>query len=200
MSHSDFNPRVVALDEETGDEIVSVLSSDTTRRVYSVIEDQPSTPKTIADSLDMSIQNVHYHLDKIHDAGLVESAGIEYSEKGREMQVYEASHEDLIICDDKESKEHLDRLLKRLIDGSMVAAILALLTHFVLARLLGIGPGTERYTPEAVPSGSPHSETTVPFWELPAVWVLLIALLATIIYVVWMYQREKPGPIRSSSQ
>lgn len=196
MSNRDFDPRIVTLQEDSGDEIVSVLSSETTRNVYMSIEERPSTPKAIADELDMSIQNVHYHLEKIQDAGLIETSGFEYSEKGREMQIYEPTEDELIICNDEAAKERLDRLLERLIDRSMVAVILAALTHFVLTRLMGIGP-SRSLDPVALNPGSgstagSEAGHSIPWWEFPALWVLVIALLVAVSYSVWQYRREQP--------
>lgn len=195
MSNSDFNPRVVALDQERGDEIVSVLSSDTTRRIYTLVEDRARTPKAIADELDLSIQNVHYHLQKIQDVGLVETNGFEYSEKGREMKIYEPVHDELIICSDQEARDRLDRLLRRLIDGTMVAAVLAASSHLVLTRILGIGPDRSNSVAAPAPhSGAAASETTtsVPWWEFPSIWILSAVLFATLVYATWQYYQERP--------
>lgn len=195
MANSDFNPRVVALDAEPGDEIVSVLSSDTTRRIYRLVEERARTPKAIADELDLSIQNVHYHLQKIQDVGLVKPNGIEYSEKGREMKIYEPVHDELIICSDQEARDRLDRLLRRLIDGTMVAAVLAALSHLVLTRIMGIGPDRSNNVAAPAPeSGAAASETTtsVPWWEFPSIWVLLGILVATLVYTTWKYYQERP--------
>lgn len=195
MSNRDLEPRVVALDEEPGDEIVSVLSSDTTRRVYTLVEQRARTPIAIADELELSIQNVHYHLEKIQDVGLVEPTGIEYSEKGREMKVYEPAHDELVICSDTETKDRLDRLLKRLVDGTMAAVVLAALSHLVLTRIMGIGPDRSDSVASSVPdsgAAAPETTTSVPWWEFPSIWILVGILFVTVVYSTWRYHQERP--------
>lgn len=90
-------PRVVGLDGDAADEAFDALSSSTTRRVLSLLYEDPSTPAEIRDRIGTSLQNVHYHVEKLEDAGLIEPAGVGYSEKGTEMTVYAPSNEAVVL-------------------------------------------------------------------------------------------------------
>jgi DNA-binding transcriptional ArsR family regulator len=90
-------PRVVGLDGDDADEAFDALSSSTTRRVLSLLYENPSTPAEIRDRIGTSLQNVHYHVEKLEDAGLIEPAGVGYSEKGTEMTVYAPSNEAVVL-------------------------------------------------------------------------------------------------------
>ncbi len=81
-------PRILGLDSEAADKAFEVLTASTTRAVLSIIYEQPSTPTEIHDEVGTSLQTVHYHLEKLEDAGLIEPAGDEYSENGTEMTLY----------------------------------------------------------------------------------------------------------------
>lgn len=81
-------PPILSLDSEAADQAFKVLTASTTRTALSLIYEQPATPTDIRDEVGMSLQTVHYHLGKLEDAGLIEPAGIEYSEKGTEMTLY----------------------------------------------------------------------------------------------------------------
>jgi DNA-binding transcriptional ArsR family regulator len=48
-------PRVVDLDSDDADQVFGALSSDTARRIYTCLHEEPRTPSDIADEIDSSI-------------------------------------------------------------------------------------------------------------------------------------------------
>jgi DNA-binding transcriptional ArsR family regulator len=75
--------------EVSGDsDVLDVLATETSRRVLLALADSSEAASDIANALDVSLQNVCYHLERIQDAGLIEVVGTRYSSKGREMQIY----------------------------------------------------------------------------------------------------------------
>lgn len=102
-------PRVLGLDNEAADEAFETLTASTTRKVLSIIYEQPSTPTEIRDEIDTSLQNVHYHLGKLEDADLIKPSGVGYSEKGTEMTVYAPANEAVVLFAGRKS----DRLRLR---------------------------------------------------------------------------------------
>ncbi len=95
-------------DAETG-QVLNAVSSETAVSVLSMLSESSKVSKEIAESLDMSVQNVRYHLNKLEDAGLIETDGIRYSERGREMSVYRvAESPTVIVLGDEERLEDVD--------------------------------------------------------------------------------------------
>lgn len=92
--------RLVRL-EEGGDEVLSVLNSETARAVLAALHDEPMAPSDLADLLDTSIQTVSYHLRNLTEADLVRVIDNWYSAKGREMDVYAPTTEALVIVMDE---------------------------------------------------------------------------------------------------
>ncbi|MFP4189280.1 MAG: ArsR/SmtB family transcription factor [Halobacteriales archaeon] len=88
---TESNPEVLTIDDEKTDEVLSSVSSETAREILTSVHDSPKIPIDLADELGTTTQNVRYHLDNLEEAGLVEVCDICYSEKGREMSVYEPS-------------------------------------------------------------------------------------------------------------
>lgn len=84
-------PDVLTIDDERTDEILSSVSSETAREILVSVHGSPKIPTDLADELGTTTQNVRYHLDNLEEAGLVEVCDICYSEKGREMSVYQPS-------------------------------------------------------------------------------------------------------------
>ncbi len=125
-------PWVVGLNDENADETFQALSSSTTRRVLAFLYEQPSTPAEIRDEIGTSLQNVHYHLGKLEDAGLIEGAGTGYSEKGTEMTVYAPTSEAVVLFAGRESQRSALRSLLSRVFGVVLAlglASLALRTY-----------------------------------------------------------------------
>jgi len=145
-------PRVVGLDGEDADEAFDVLSSSTTRRVLSLLYDDPATPAEIRDRIGTSLQNVHYHVEKLEDAGLIEPAGVGYSEKGTEMTVYAPSNEAIVLfAGRQDDRSRLRTALERLFPtvAALVGATLAF--GFYLGRF---GGGSD-VAPRSADAGAP---------------------------------------------
>jgi DNA-binding transcriptional ArsR family regulator len=92
----DREPRFVPL-EDAGD-MVEALASRTARRIVDSVWDDPKTPSDIADSVETSIQNALYHLERLVDAGVLEVVDTCYSPRGREMSVYAPASGPVVIC------------------------------------------------------------------------------------------------------
>jgi predicted transcriptional regulator len=85
----DRRHRTVALGDD--DALLDVLSSRTAREIVAVVRESPATTSAIAEELDVSIQAVTYHLDRLESAGVLAPVGTKYSPKGREMRLYTLS-------------------------------------------------------------------------------------------------------------
>ena len=97
MSPSPETPRVLEVSDEEADDAFDALSSETARRVLSAIYEEPRAPAAVREEVGTSLQNVHYHLDNLETAGLIEPAGTGYSETGTEVTVYAPSSEAVVL-------------------------------------------------------------------------------------------------------
>lgn len=130
---------VIGVDEDV-DSLLDALSSDTARAVLNAIYEEPGTPSEIADRLDMSIQKISYHLEKLEDEDLIAVAGTRYSEKGQEMTVYEPPEDPLVLfVGTRERKDSLKALVKRLLPTIGILALASLAVQRFLGRDGGSG-------------------------------------------------------------
>jgi hypothetical protein len=68
----------------------------------------------VRDGVGTSLQNVHYHLDKLEEADLIEPAGVGYSEKGTEMTVFAPTSEAVVLfAGRREDRSRFRSLLSR---------------------------------------------------------------------------------------
>ena len=132
----DASPRVIGLDGDDADSLLSALSSGTARNVLSELHDDPDTPSALANRVDTSLQNVQYHLSNLEDAGLVAVVDTVYSEKGREMKVYAPADRPLVMVAGGDTDVgELRSALTRLLGG---VALLGVLSALVQAWLRGL--------------------------------------------------------------
>ena len=124
--------QVLGVDEDDSADVFEALSSDTARRVLTAIYDESAPPSELADRLDISLQNVSYHLDNLEEAGVVRVADTRYSEKGREMNVYAPADDPVVVfVGTEERKTGFRDLLKRLVGATgLLVVISALLFAF----------------------------------------------------------------------
>ncbi|WP_258555398.1 ArsR/SmtB family transcription factor, partial [Halopelagius longus] len=128
----DAGPRVIGLDDDDADEILSVLSSATARRILATLHEDPANAAALADEVDTSLQNVQYHLGRLADAGAVEVVDTVYSEKGREMKVYAPSDKPLVVvAADSEETTGLVASLRRLLAAVGLVGLASLVVQWV---------------------------------------------------------------------
>jgi len=129
----DASPRVVGLDDDDAEDLLGALSSTTARRILAALHDEPANPAALADSVDTSLQNVQYHLDRLDSAGAVEVVDTVYSEKGREMDVYAPADRPLVVvAADDEGTSGVSDVLARLLGGVAIVGIASLIAQFLV--------------------------------------------------------------------
>jgi DNA-binding transcriptional ArsR family regulator len=100
---TDEQPRTVDMLAEDGTRMLDALGSETARTILAVLREEPATTSDIADQIGTTLQNVHYHMDQLKDAGLVRVVSTHYSSRGTEMDVYAIDGAPLILlCGDKD--------------------------------------------------------------------------------------------------
>jgi len=105
--------------------------------MFDLLYEEPQTASDIAKSLDMSVQNAKYHLDKLEEAGLIEIIDIWYSDRGREMNVYAPTQSSSIIlfAGNSNEKRSLRKILKQSLGITGILGIASFLFGWVLSNL-----------------------------------------------------------------
>ena len=142
------DPRVIDVNSDDADDVLSALTSDTARQVLSELHDDPAPPAELAERVDTSLQNAQYHLEKLEDAGAIEVIDQIYSEKGREMNVYAPADQPLVILAGNEDQSSgLKAALSRFLGSLGIIAMASVAIQEVfgggVANLFGGSGGTE---------------------------------------------------------
>jgi len=176
-SSQDGELQIVGVDEDI-DAVLDALSSETARDILNAVYDDPGTPSELADRLDMSIQKVSYHLEKLESQELIAVAGTQYSEKGQEMTVYEPPEDPLVVfVGTPDRKRTLRSLVERLVPAIGLLTAASVMVQAVFGTIPGLfgspetadgtdggadpagGAGaTETPTPESTPEPTPTDD------------------------------------------
>ena len=118
-------PRVLDIEGADAERTFDALGSETARSILAATYDEPRTPPEIRDTVGTSLQNVHYHIERLEDADLIESVGTGYSEKGNEMSVYAPCSEALVLfAGDERGRGRLESFLSRVLSAYLLLATL----------------------------------------------------------------------------
>ena len=135
----DREPRVVGVDDEDAEDLIAALGSETAREILTKLHDEPATKSELAAAVDTSLQNVQYHLARLDGADLVDVVDTAYSEKGREMDVYAAADEPLVLfAGGSEESYGIKNALLRLLGGYGIIGLAAVAAQ----RVLSVAPPT----------------------------------------------------------
>jgi DNA-binding transcriptional ArsR family regulator len=166
------DPRVIGVDSDDADDVLSALSSETARELLSALHRDPAPPAEVADRVGTSLQNAQYHIEKLENAGAIEVIDTVYSEKGREMNVYAPADRPLVIfAGDEDQTTGIRAALSRLLGSLGILAVASLAVQAVFGNgLLNMGsaPGggdaggqeSGAPAPGAAPGGPAGNEST----------------------------------------
>ncbi|MBU0460356.1 MAG: helix-turn-helix domain-containing protein [Nanoarchaeota archaeon] len=105
---------LVDLNEKKTKKLAETITSDTSRKILNYLaEKEHETEANVAKELDIPISTVHYHLQKLTEAKLIDVDEYHYSPKGREVNHYKLANKYIIIAPKKISglKEKLKGIL-----------------------------------------------------------------------------------------
>jgi DNA-binding transcriptional ArsR family regulator len=183
-SEQDGEPRTLWLDSEDTGELLSSLSSETSRAILTELHDEPKTASEVASSVDTSLQNARHHLSNLEQAGAIIVADTRYSEKGREMSVYAPCEEPLVVFVGRKERKHsfLDSL-RGLVSTVTVLGLVSLLVQWFVTPTIDTNTGGVRQLPrvgDAVGSGG-----TASFGVPPGLIFFAGGLLILLFVLVW---------------
>ncbi|SEO80849.1 transcriptional regulator, ArsR family [Halogranum amylolyticum] len=185
----DGDLRVLWLDDEESDQLISSLSSETARSILTALHEAPATASELSETVDTSLQNIRHHLTNLQDAGLIQVTDTRYSVKGREMNVYAPTDDSLVVCVGREDDRStfLDSL-RRLLGTVAVLGVASLLVQFAFGTsVVDVGgPGTAPRVGDSVGGATGPLLGLLP----PGAAFLLGGLLVLAVVAVWDHRRR----------
>lgn len=133
VSSPDYDEAVVLdLSSEEADAVFSALSSRTARGILAALYEEPQTASDLAEQLDLSLQNVNYHIKKLRNTELIEVVETWYSETGNEMKVYAPTARAVMVLSDQSTVSRLKDVLRRVLGIFIVLGVTTLVFRTVI--------------------------------------------------------------------
>ncbi|WP_267642780.1 ArsR/SmtB family transcription factor [Haloarchaeobius amylolyticus] len=195
--HEPDQSKLVGLTDETADEVFATLSSATARSILEALYEEPHTPADLREVTGTTLQNVHYHLTNMENAGLIEVVDTWYSEKGSAMNVYAPCARAVLVMASSPSDRSIFRdLLARVLAVALVLGGATLVLARLLDDLARSEPVTEvagiAATDASQPAGSAASQPLLaPELAFLAGGLLALTLL-TVLVVLYVRPFSRP--------
>ena len=109
---------LVSLEESESKSLAQVMSNDTARKILDYLSKHESaTESQVSKDLKLALSTVHYNLQALVKATLVQAEEFHYSQKGKEVLHYSLANK-LIIIAPKKAKTESDEWMNAM-DGWM---------------------------------------------------------------------------------
>jgi predicted ArsR family transcriptional regulator len=117
---------LVSLEESESKALAQVMSNDTARKILDYLSRRESaTESDVAKGLKLALSTVHYNLQALVKANLVQAEEFHYSEKGKEVLHYSLANKVIIIAPKRSSAESFKDKLKSLLPVGLVSLSIA---------------------------------------------------------------------------
>ncbi len=185
---------LVDLNEPKVKKLAETITSETSRKILNHLVEKDETEQNISKMLGMPISTVHYHLQRLQEAGLVKVEEFHYSPKGREVNHYKLANKYIIIAPQKVAG--LREKLKGILPVGLIVVGIS-----VIIKLIQSAPKVEsvRYAAESMVSEAPVQIDALgpailfrsSIFESNLTWFLIGGLGALGLYVLWVVLKER---------
>lgn len=107
---------------EKSKKIRQILSNETSIKIISSLQEKSMSATQLSELLSIPLNTVAYNLNMLVENGLIYVKQIKYSEKGREIKIYDAPQKAIIFVPETSSKSSLMALIQRYAAVLVVAA------------------------------------------------------------------------------
>lgn len=190
---------LLSLEDEENEKLTTLLSNKTAKKILKYLSDhEEATASELSKNLNSSASTIHYNLEQLQEAELIEWEHYHYSEKGREVRHYKLASQYIIIAPKK--KENALDTLKKLLP-SFVVGVLGTVFIGTFSLISNNNQTQMQGTMEADSVGiesarqvSSHPDLFVSLFSSPAFWFLIgssITLLTMFITLMIIAYRKK---------
>ena len=167
MAKSNF--LLLDLNETRTKKLAETITSPTSRKILNYLAEKEDTEANIAKELEIPISTVHYHLQKLQEAKLVNIEEFHYSEKGRVVNHYKLANKYIIIAPRRVSglREKLKGILPVAIAALGISAVIKWIQSQTFSSINGVSMKAAPLAQEAVkaPTFDRAAEAIVPIIE-----------------------------------
>ena len=128
MSH-EKNFLLLSLDDDDAKNIANILSNKSCSKILDLLTKEELTESAIAEKLNLPISTIHYNLQQLLKAKLIDWENYHYSEKGKQVKHYTVANKYIIIAPKGRSANFLD-IIKNLIPTTAMITLGGFFIHW----------------------------------------------------------------------
>ena len=118
-----------------------VLSNDTSMKILDLLKKEKLSASEVAEKLELPLTTVKYNIDQLVEHDLAFIHRIKYSEKGRQVKIYEAMDKIIIFAPEKINRMSLTSILQKFAFAFVAAAFAGFGLNYIYRMYLNQAPG-----------------------------------------------------------
>lgn len=187
------------LNEPKTKKLAETITSETSRKLLNHLAEKEDTEANIAQVLGIPISTVHYHLQKLQEAGLVKVEEFHYSPKGREVNHYQLANKYIIITPQKVSG--LREKLRGILPVALIVAGVGLVVQLFFSQNLfaaktaafeSAAEAPKLMAGDLMNAAPPIAVEVSQFsWSAFGLGFVVGGIMALGVYLLWGWIREK---------
>lgn len=187
---------LVSLEESKAKRLAQVISNDTSRGILDYLAEHAGSSETeIANALHLPLPTLHYNLQHLVDARLVQAKEFHYSPKGKEVLHYSLANRFIIIAP-KEAVSGIRDKLKSLLPALVIVGAAGVAYQYLSrlsltspsATVMEAAPVAEEMATRSLAAPVVASAPALPPMSIPepnyAFWLVIGAAMVIIIYLL----------------
>ena len=186
---------LVSLEEEKAKKVAEIISNKTARKILDFLtEHKEASESEMAKALKVPISTVHYNTQNLLKCDLIESKEFKWSEKGKEIDIYRIAKKYIVIA--PKSMTGLQDRLRSILPAILVTAAGSLAVYWYTKpqeMLTEALPMAAEKIAEDAPVILAQAAPGITSALNPAIWFLMGAWLAMLIFVLYSWRSRKDG-------
>ena len=120
-----------------------ILSNDTSMKILDLLKKEKLSASEVAEKLELPLTTVKYNIDQLVEHDLAFIHRIKYSEKGRQVKIYEAMDKIIIFAPEKVNRTSLASILQKYAFAFVAAAFAGFGLNYIYRMYLNKAPVDE---------------------------------------------------------
>ncbi len=181
------------LEDSKSKDLAQVISSETSRKVLSLLSEKSYSETDIANKLNLPLPTAHYNIKHLLKAELVEIEDFLWSEKGKKIQLYKLANKLIIIAPSNVKSESFLNKLKDIVPAVLIGTFISI--GIYVYQISNVSRDTIAGMQESLMSdqGLSMAMTAIEPVKEPnyAFWFFLGAISIVLLYLVYTYLGRK---------
>lgn len=180
---------LASLEEPESKELAQVIASNTARKILDLLSKEDLSETDISNKLNIPLTTVHYNIQQLLNAKLIETKEFKWSDKGKKVHYYKISNK-LIIIAPKSQNNFLEKI-RTIIPVALIGLVATIFIHF-FTKINSIGDSMLTKTQfSGVAEATTTTGNLVAQQPNYALWFFSGLVTAIVLYLIIAYWKSR---------